>query len=435
MKTSDVISSAARNAFRSKTRTALTVVAIFIGAFTLTITNGLGTGINLYISDTLASIGANDVMTVSNAPAKVVDPNAPVAYDPSQVRTQVVGPTGPSNSVAALLTAARLDELRAIPGVQRVEPNKNPGVNFIQGSSSTPYRVSIGNLISGMRLTLTAGKQPNNDTSTYEVAIPTTFVSSLGFASDADAIGQQVTFGLNDANRVAHTVTATVVGVSDLGLVGTPPSATPNSALRDALYSIQTTGLASSVNPTYSSATVWFDAAHMTDAQVKDLQASLKSAGFTSTTVADQIGTFKTIIDAIVLVLNAFAIIALIAAGFGIINTLFMSVQERTREIGLMKAMGMSSNRIFQLFSLEAVIIGLLGSGIGVGIGMIVGTVLSRVLGKTLFSSLVGLKLIAFNAASIAGVVLLVVAIAFLAGTLPALRAARKDPIESLRYE
>jgi putative ABC transport system permease protein len=434
MRTTDVISSAASNAFRSKTRTALTVVAIFIGAFTLTITNGLGTGINMYISDTLASIGANDVMTVTNSPAKVVDPNAPQVYDPSQVRSPAAGPPGTTTTVVAL-TSARLDELRAIPGVLRVEPNKNPNVNFIQGASGTPYRVSVGNLVSGMRLTLNAGSQPNNETTEYQVAIPVSFVSALGFASNEDAIGKDVTFGLTDANRVAHTLTAKVVGVADAGLIGTGPSATPNTALRDALYTTQSTGLSSTQNPTYTSATVWFDAAHMSDAQVKDLQASLKSAGFAATTVADQIGTFKTIIDAIVLVLNAFAIIALIAAGFGIINTLFMSVQERTREIGLMKAMGMSSNRIFQLFSLEAVIIGLLGSGIGVGIGMIVGSILSRVLGKTLFSSLVGLKLIAFDAASIAGVIVLVVTIAFLAGTLPAIRAARKDPIESLRYE
>lgn len=48
-------------------------------------------------------------------------------------------------------------------------------------------------------------------------------------------------------------------------------------------------------------------------------------AGYTSTTVADQLGTFKSVIDAIVLVLNAFAIIALLAAGFGIVNTLLSS--------------------------------------------------------------------------------------------------------------
>ena len=67
--------------------------------------------------------------------------------------------------------------------------------------------------------------------------------------------------------------------------------------------------------------------------------------------------------------LDAFAVIALIAAGFGIINTLLMSVQERTREIGLMKAMGLGGGRIFAMFSIEAIFIGFLGSAIGAAIG------------------------------------------------------------------
>ena len=179
---------------------------------------------------------------------------------------------------------------------------------------------------------------------------------------------------------------------------------------------------------------MWF-ATDATPAQVDDLKAALTDAGFTGTTVADQLGSFTTVIDAIVLVLNAFAIIALLAASFGIVNTLLMSVQERTREIGLMKAMGMGSGRVFSLFSLEAVFIGFLGSAIGVGVAMIVGTGVSSVLAKSLFSDLPGLQLIAFDPVSIAVIILVVMAIAFLAGTLPAARAAKADPVESLRYE
>ncbi len=58
MKTTDLISTAFSNTFRSKTRTILTVLAIFVGAFTLTLTNGLGTGINRFIDSTVSSIGA-----------------------------------------------------------------------------------------------------------------------------------------------------------------------------------------------------------------------------------------------------------------------------------------------------------------------------------------------------------------------------------------
>src|SRR5690606_7789595 len=133
----------------------------------------------------------------------------------------------------------------------------------------------------------------------------------------------------------------------------------------------------------------------------------------------------------IVLVLNGFAIIALLAAGFGIVNTLLMSVQERTREIGLMKAMGMSGGKVFGLFSLEAVFIGFLGSAIGVGIGMLTGTLVSNALANSVLSGLPGLTLVAFDPVSIGSIVLAVMAIAFLAGTIPALRAARQDPIES----
>jgi len=79
-----------------------------------------------------------------------------------------------------------------------------------------------------------------------------------------------------------------------------------------------------------------------------------------------------------------------LSGGFGIVNTLFMSVQERTREIGLMKAMGMGSRKVFGLFSLEAVFIGFLGSAIGVGIGVIVGTAISSLLAGAIAAVRIG---------------------------------------------
>jgi putative ABC transport system permease protein len=184
----------------------------------------------------------------------------------------------------------------------------------------------------------------------------------------------------------------------------------------------------------YAQVSVFFDP-NATDDEISALKDRLADAGYTGSTVADQLGMFKTVIDGIVLVLNAFAIIALLAASFGIVNTLFMSVQERTREIGLMKAMGMGNGRVFSLFSLEAAFIGFLGSAIGVAVAMLAGTALSSVLSTTLLSNLPGLNLIAFDPASIVVIILVVMAIAFLAGTLPAARAARADPVESLRYE
>jgi putative ABC transport system permease protein len=287
--------------------------------------------------------------------------------------------------------------------------------------------------VAGMQLQLAAGEQPGAAASDFEVVVPDAYLDDLGF-DDADAaLGEPVTIAVTDADRSQHELEATIVGVSEASL-GTSASAVPNDALNDALFEAQSTGLDASQLDSYTQATVWFDPASTPD-EVTALQDRLTEAGYDSTTVAEQLGTFKAVIDGIVLVLNAFAIIALLAASFGIVNTLLMSVQERTREIGLMKAMGMGSRKVFGLFSPEAVFIGFLGSAIGAVLGMLAGSAISTALGGALLSDLPGLTLIAFDPVSIAVIIVVVMGVAFLAGTIPAIRAARADPVESLRYE
>lgn len=433
MKTGDLIASAISNTFRSKTRTILTILAIFVGAFTLTVTNGLGTRINQYIDNTVSSIGASDVMTVTKtAEGATGIGSGPKEYDPDAISSGANRPGGGGTVTA--LTDADITTLQGVDGVLRVEPSKSITVKYIQYSDGTKWVTSVGTLIPGQTLQLAVGTAPDNDATDLQVAIPDSLVEPLGFASAGDAIGATVTLAVTDAVRTQHTVEATITGVSEQTLVGGGSSTTPNEALTNELFTLQNTGVPADQQVRYASASVWF-ATDATPAQVDDLKAALTDAGFTGTTVADQLGSFTTVIDAIVLVLNAFAIIALLAASFGIVNTLLMSVQERTREIGLMKAMGMGSGRVFSLFSLEAVFIGFLGSAIGVGVAMIVGTGVSSVLAKSLFSDLPGLQLIAFDPVSIAVIILVVMAIAFLAGTLPAARAAKADPVESLRHE
>ena len=170
-------------------------------------------------------------------------------------------------------------------------------------------------------------------------------------------------------------------------------------------------------------------------ADIDALKKTVVDEGFSVQTIQDQLGVITTVIAGIVGVLNAFAIIALLAASFGIVNTLLMSVQERTREIGLMKAMGMGSRRVFALFSLEATFIGFLGSALGALVAVLLGTALSAGLAAGPLAALPGLNILLFDPASIAGIIILIMAIAFVSGTLPARRAARQNPIESLRYE
>lgn len=433
MKTIDLVSMAVGNVFRSKTRSILTILAIFVGAFTLTLTNGLGTGINAYIDDTVTSVGATDVLTVTKAGDSTgfgALNEGPAEYDPDTVAA-----TGPPGTTVAALSSEDIERIADIEGVLEVEPSRTIGADFIEGSSGTKYAVTVGALVTGQTIQLTAGLLPEDGSTAYQLVLPGSYVEPLGYGDPDAAIGQNVTLQITDAQYEPHLFEAQVVGVFEGGLASTIGSGVvPNNALADALYDAQNIGVPEDQVARYAQASVWFDP-DATEDEVTALKERLAEGDYDAVTVADQLGTFTAVIDGLVLVLNGFAIIALLAAGFGIVNTLYMSVQERTREIGLMKAMGMSNIRVFGLFSIEAVIIGLLGSALGVAAAIIAGGAISSALSASVLSALSGLTLISFDAAGVAWIILLVVAIAFLAGTLPAARAARADPVESLRYE
>src|SRR5699024_4816561 len=151
-------------------------------------------------------------------------------------------------------------------------------------------------------------------------------------------------------------------------------------------------------------------------------------------TVEDQMGIVSGIIDAITWVFNGFALIALLAASFGIVNTLLISVQERTRQIGLYKALGMTSGKVFTLFSTEAIVIGLMGSVIGIGLGAAVGDIGNSMLVNVPLDSVQRLSCYAIEPTALLTFAVIIIMIAFLAGTLPARRAATKDPVERLRH-
>ena len=428
MRTIDILRASIRNSFRSRLRTTLTVIAIFIGAFTLTITNGLGIGINNYIDTQLGSLGAADVMSITK-PVEVVEAaEGPAKYDPD-ANDAVQGDGPPGYSVLAM-TDDDLDALLEVDHVVAAEAVVSVTPDYIEFDGGEKYSFAASALNSGIIVDLVAGEL-DESSSDPQIVLSSDFIEPLGYDSNEDAVGTTVTIGITDAMGEQHMLDATVAGVQDPSLFGS--TAAMNNELTMQLFDLQSTGLPDSAD-TFTRASVRFDPT-LSEVQITALKADLEEAGYEGTTAADQLGMFKSVIDGIILVLNAFAFIALLAAGFGIINTLLMSVQERTREIGLMKAMGMSGGRIFALFSLEAVFIGFLGSAIGAGVAMAVGSLISSVLAGGFLSGLAGLQIVAFTPLAILQVLLLVMGIAFVAAVLPASRAARQSPIDSLRYE
>ena len=139
------------------------------------------------------------------------------------------------------------------------------------------------------------------------------------------------------------------------------------------------------------------------------------------------ISAFDNSLNVIAAGLSAIGGVALVVAGIGIMNIMLVSVTERTREIGIRKAIGASRSNIVLQFLMEAIVLSLIGGGIGMGLGLVAtigaASILSRQLGELLIPYLLIVSIaLGFS-----------IAVGMVFGTYPAIRAANLDPIEALR--
>lgn len=151
---------------------------------------------------------------------------------------------------------------------------------------------------------------------------------------------------------------------------------------------------------------------------------------YTIRSTAEAISLLSTITDALRLFLTAMAAISLVVGGIGILNIMMATVGERTREIGLRKAVGANNRSILKQFLLEAGTLTALGGIFGIIIGIIVSYVISILM-----------KYLGYDWAFVISLtsIILAVGVSILTGVIfglyPAFKAARLDPIEALRYE
>jgi putative ABC transport system permease protein len=133
----------------------------------------------------------------------------------------------------------------------------------------------------------------------------------------------------------------------------------------------------------------------------------------------------SSITGTLTLLLGGIASISLVVGGIGIMNIMLVSVRERTREIGIRKAIGAKASDILAQFLVEALTLSLLGGLLGVAVGLGVSAVIARVAGWAF----------AFNPATVLAAVLSSLVVGVVFGVWPARQAARLDPISALRYE
>jgi len=148
------------------------------------------------------------------------------------------------------------------------------------------------------------------------------------------------------------------------------------------------------------------------------------------------LGSVLAILASVNVTLQMVAGVALIAAAFGIINTMMTAVFERRREIGILQAIGGKGSEIFKIFVLESGLYGLLGGLIGVGVGFLVSLIAAPIVAQNNADLLKGVEMGAnIDASLVLTTVAFSLVISILSGLYPAWKAAKLTPVEAISYE
>ena len=162
-----------------------------------------------------------------------------------------------------------------------------------------------------------------------------------------------------------------------------------------------------------------------------ELERRRGSGDFTVFTSDNALEIVGNVLGIVKLVLGAFAAVALIVGGIGIMNTMFTSVLERTREVGIMKALGATDRAILALFLGEAGMLGAIGGALGLAISYL----FAKGIEFAAASRDLEILKIAFDPVVVVGTLLFTFVIGSVFGAIPAVRASRLRPTEALRYE
>ncbi len=435
MKLIDIIKDANVNLLRNKLRSFLTILAIFIGSFSIISTSAIQAGVNNFIDSQVDSYGGEGYLAVVSKDSfdalqglqgAMGSNSGPMEYNPDKIQTGM-----------SPITEEQIEKLKKIDGIdgESMVEQKTLNITYVTSDKTDKkYLMAAEALPPGnVKVDLEAGEQLNLRADEYQILLESKYADALGYTAE-NIIGEKIKIAVVDEYTHTEKIFETkVVGIIAPGVVSMGQQYT-NNKLADDIYEENTKYYPEEVKNQTLAVAVNFDFENYSVDKIKD---ELDEIGLSAMTVEDIIGTIKTFFDVILTVFKIFGLIALLAAAIGIINTLFMSVQERTREIGLDKALGMSSAKVFLSFSLEAIALGFWGSVFGITVSMILGNFVN-----TLFHAEGGFleafptfNLATYTISDIISVTILIMLIAFLSGTLPARRAAHKNPIDALRYE
>jgi len=405
MKLGQYFSEAIRSLLASKLRSGLTILGIVIGVASVIAMLAVGRGAQASINSSIESIGTNLLFVSSGA----------------------TGVTRPQTLTLADATALT-DPLNA-PDINMVAPIIQSRT-FVSYSGTTTTTAIVGTTPAYQTLqslTLTEGNFITDAqvTGRSSVVVLGSGAATTIFGTVTDVVGKTIRIqGLPfKVIGVLASKGGSALGTQDDNLF--IPITTAQSRLTrrgvsngvDQIY-VQATQ-ASTVNAAISEVT-----------QILETRHNVTTADFTITNQADILNTATTITSTLTLFLGGIGGISLLVGGIGIMNIMFVVVTERTREIGLRKALGARKIYIMIQFLMESAVLSLLGGIIGIGLAWVISQIVARVASAsgTSFTPVIGWDIVLLATLCSAGIGLFF-------GLYPSSRAANLEPVEALRTE
>lgn len=433
MRRIDIIRRAGKNLRLAKKRTILTSLAIAVGATTVAVAIAAAKGGNAYVESLANKIGDQRALTVIRA-VKSRD-----SYAPNKISTtrEDFEKTQAEESIKSrVISKEDLNKISKVKGVRKASPAIPVSAETVRIENGEKYDVGVATKNDEQEMELSAGKlDKNNQIDAGKIVAPKAYVEVLGGKKPEDIIGKKVILEFKDSKGEIFEKTFEIQAV-DAGKTETTFSYRGNFWIENSdgltIATKQNDG-----DPQFYSLSVTTDGSRTVDEIKKDILALNGGSYYDVSTFADDKAIVQAGINAISAGLAGFGFLTLLAAVFGIINTQYISVLERTSQIGLMKSLGMRKSDVSKLFRYEAALIGLIGGVIGVVVAYGI-TFLNPVIKNALKlqnTAGVDTNLLQPNWLAWILLVLVLMIISILSGYLPARKAAKMNPIEALRTE